>query len=315
MSPLSKDIREKIVSTYEEGNTSVRKVAERFKVSKNTVHKLVKQKRETGDIRPKKASGGKPSQLAGRENEIVAMVEEHHDYTLSEYCELWEEKGGVRLSESTMCRFLGKLKLTLKKKTKRNRKIKEAEVQQARLDYWQTVKVFDPKNLVFIDEMGILMGIMRTMARSLQGTRAYDFEAVYRGKRLNFVGAMSLEEVIAVRLLEKSLNGELFKEFVKEDLLPNLWSGAGVVMDNLRPHKVEGVKEMIEGVGGQVIYLSPYSCEFNPIEHLWWELKSFVRRFAPKNEEAVRKLVELGVSLNSSQYRQNYFAHCGYCVT
>ena len=105
----------------------------------------------------------------------------------------------MRLSESAMCRFLGKLKLTRKKKTKRNRKIKEAEVQQARLDYWQTVKVFDPKNLVFIDEMGILLGIMRTMARSLQGTRAYDFEAVYRGKRLNFVGAMSLEKVISVR--------------------------------------------------------------------------------------------------------------------
>jgi putative transposase len=49
MSPLSKDIREKIVSAYEEGNTSFRKVAERFKVSKNTVHKLVKQKRKTGD--------------------------------------------------------------------------------------------------------------------------------------------------------------------------------------------------------------------------------------------------------------------------
>jgi len=314
MRPLSKDIREKIVNTYEEGNTSIRKVAERFRVSKNTVQKLVKQKRETGNINPQKARGGKPSQLTGWEKEVTRMVEEHSDYTLSEYCELWEDRGGVRLSESAMCRFLGKLKLTRKKKTKRNRKIKEAEVQQARLDYWQTVKVFDPKNLVFIDEMGILLGIMRTMARSLQGTRAYDFEAVYRGKRLNFVGAMSLEKVISVRLLEKSLNGELFKEFVKEDLLPNLWSGAGVVMDNLSSHKVEGVKEMIEGVGSQVIYLSPYSAEFNPIEHLWWELKSFVRGFSPKNEEAVRKLVELGVSLNSSQYRRNYFAHCGYCV-
>lgn len=302
MRPSSKDIREKIVSTYEEGGTSIRKVAERFRVCKNAVHNLLKQKRETGDISPQKARGGKPSQLAGREQGIISMVEEHSDYTLSEYCELWEERGGVRVSESTMCRFLGKLKLTRKKKTKRNRKIKEAEVQQGRLDYWQTVKMFDPKNLVFIDEMGILLGIMRTMARSLQGTRAYDFDAVYRGKRLNFVGAMSLEKVISVRLLEKSLNGELFKEFVKEDLLPNLWSGVGVVMDNLTDHKVEGVKEMIEGVGGQVIYLSSYSCEFNPIEHLWWELKSFVRRFAPKNEEAVRKLVELAVSLNCSQY-------------
>jgi transposase len=53
------------------------------------------------------------------------MVEEHHDYTLSEYCELWEEKWGVRLSESTMCRFLGKLKLTLKKKQNGTEKSKK----------------------------------------------------------------------------------------------------------------------------------------------------------------------------------------------
>ncbi len=111
MRPLSKDIREKIVSTYFEGSTSIRKVAERFRVSQNTVQKLVKQKRETGNINPQKARGGKPSQLAGREKEIISMVEEHSDYTLSEYCELWEERGGVRVSESTMCRFLGKLKL------------------------------------------------------------------------------------------------------------------------------------------------------------------------------------------------------------
>ena len=48
--------------------------------------------------------------------------------------------------------------------------------------------------------MAILLGIMRTMARSLQGTRAYDFEAVDRGKRLNFVGAMRLEKVIARKI-------------------------------------------------------------------------------------------------------------------
>lgn len=315
MRPLSKDIRERIVRAYEAGDTSIRKVAQRFSVSKNTVQKLVTQKRETGDISPQKARGGRPSQLAGCEKGIRAMVEEHNDYTLSEYCELWEERSGVRVSESTMCRFLGKLKLTRKKKTQRNRKLKEEEVQKARVEYWQVIKVFDPRNLVFLDEMAILLGIMRMMARSIEGTRAYDFNGVYRGKRINFVGAMSLEKVISVRPLEKSLNGELFKEFVREDLVPNLWPGAGVVMDNLTSHKVEGVKEMIEGVGAQVIYLSAYSCDFNPIEHLWWEIKAFVRRFSPKNEKALKQLVELAVSLNSSDYRQNYFTHCGYCVT
>lgn len=67
---------------------------------------------------------------------------------------------------------------------------------------------------------------------------------------------------------------------------------------------------MIEGVGSQVIYLSFYSCEFNSIEHLWWEINALVRRFSPKNEDAVKKLVELVVSLNSRKYRHNYFTHC-----
>jgi transposase len=279
------------------------------------VQKLLRQNRETGNLIPKQARGGKPSQLAGHEKEIQNLVEEHPDYTLAEYCETWEDRGGTRMSESVMCRFLQKLKLTRKKKTRRNRKLQTPEVQEARVIYWQTVKVFDPQNLVFLDEMGIILGMMRTMARSLQGTRAYDFEGIYRGKRLNCIGAMSLGKSPCVQVFNHSITGEVFKGFVKEILVPQLWTGAGVVMDNCSIHKVEGVKEMIEGVGAETIYLSPYSCEFNPIEHLWWELKAFLRRFAPETENEVRRLIEWGVRLNSSQYRQNYFNHCGYCVT
>ena len=71
MRPLSKDIREKIVNTYEEGNTSMRKVAERFRVSKNTVQKLVKQKRETGNINPQKSKGRKtqPTNRVGKRSD------------------------------------------------------------------------------------------------------------------------------------------------------------------------------------------------------------------------------------------------------
>jgi transposase len=116
MKAYSIDLREKIISVYEAGNTSIRKVAERFKVNKNTVQDLVKRKREKGTLEPSVATGGKPSRLSGYEQQIEAMVAEHLDYTLAEYCEYWEEKTGVRLSESAMCRFLQKQKLTLKKK-------------------------------------------------------------------------------------------------------------------------------------------------------------------------------------------------------
>jgi transposase len=115
MQPYSLDLREKIISTYEAGNTSIRKVAERFQVSKTTVQSLLKRKQVTGTLKPAKATGGKASQLTGYEQEIAQMVETHQDYTLAEYCEYWQDKTGVRVSESTMCRFLQKQQLTIKK--------------------------------------------------------------------------------------------------------------------------------------------------------------------------------------------------------
>jgi transposase len=115
MKPYSLDLREKIISTYEAGNTSIRQVAERFQVSKTTVQALLKRKQATGTLKPDPATGGKASQLAGYEQEIAEMVEQHQDYTLAEYCEYWQDKTGVRVSESTMCRFLQKQQLTIKK--------------------------------------------------------------------------------------------------------------------------------------------------------------------------------------------------------
>ena len=57
-------------------------------------------------------------------------------------------------------------------------------------------------------------------------------------------------------------------------------------MDNLPAHRVKGVTAIIEDAGARVIYLSPYSPEFNPIEHLWSQLKSFLRKFSPKKEKS-----------------------------
>ena len=118
-----------------------------------------------------------------------------------------------------------------------------------------------------------------------------------------------------MKTIKKSMNGEDFKKFVQEQLVPKLWKGAVLVMDNLKAHKVEGVEKMIEAVGARVVYLSPYSPEFNPIEHLWWELKAWLRRFVPRSVQILEKLLELGVKLCSSKQIENYFAHCCYCTS
>ncbi|MFZ4664851.1 MAG: helix-turn-helix domain-containing protein [Prochlorotrichaceae cyanobacterium] len=117
MKPYSLDLREKIVQAYEAGNTSIRQIAERFQVNKSTVQDLLNRKRTTGSIASTPATGGKQSQLIGQEQKFEEMVKENPDLTLNEYCELWEEKTGVRLSQSTLWRFFKKQGLTRKNRS------------------------------------------------------------------------------------------------------------------------------------------------------------------------------------------------------
>jgi len=115
MKPYPIDFREKIVKAYERGNTSIRKVAERFEVSKGFVQKMLKQQKLKGDLQPGKQGGGLKSSLAGYETQLMAMVEKYPDATLAEYCEYWRETDSQGVSISTMCRELKKLQLTRKK--------------------------------------------------------------------------------------------------------------------------------------------------------------------------------------------------------
>lgn len=121
----------------------------------------------------------------------------------------------------------------------------------------------------------------RTHAGSQQGTRAYELRPFYRGAKVTAIGAISVEKVIAFMTMDNSMDSLAFELFVEKFLVPELWSGAVVVMDNLSAHKSDVIVPMIEAVGAKVIFLSPYSPDFNPIELWWSQLKSFLRMFAP----------------------------------
>ena len=104
-----------MVAAYEEGGTSIRKVAQQFRVSPDTVRRLLKRKQATGDVEPLKSGGSPPSVLAGHDETLSRFIEEHPDWTLREYQEYFREHYGVNASESAFCRKLQKLRLSLKK--------------------------------------------------------------------------------------------------------------------------------------------------------------------------------------------------------
>jgi len=78
--------------------------------------------------------------------------------------------------------------------------------------------------------------------------------------------------------------------------------GAVVVMDNLPADKMASIAPMIEAVGASIINLSPYSPDFNPIELLWSQLKSFLRKFSPTTTKMIDTLIAGALDLINPQH-------------
>jgi transposase len=117
MQPYSLDFRKKIIEVREQENISIRKVAERFKVAKSFVQKLLKRAQETGDISPLAQGGSPPTKLKSEQLvTLVEIIEKNNDATLKELTEMLELKTGIKVSISTMGRISNQLNYTLKKK-------------------------------------------------------------------------------------------------------------------------------------------------------------------------------------------------------
>jgi transposase len=188
------------------------------------------------------------------------MVEKYPDATLPEYCEYWGENSSSMGSTSTMCRAL-QTTIDTKKKALRSVKAQQKESKNSEVTTGSK-SGYRARKLGVLDEMGVLLGLTRTHARSFRGIRVYDLKPFYRGAKVTVIGAVSLKQVLAVMTLNSSMDGEAFKVFVEKCLAPQLWPGAVVVMDNVPAHKVTSIEPLIQSVGASVLYLSPYSPDF-----------------------------------------------------
>lgn len=163
-----------------------------------------------------------------------------------------------------------------------------------------------------MDESGVNRAMTRTYARSFQGTRAFATAPRNWGQNVSILGAMSLRGSLECMCINGATDGRGFLTYLKDVLVPQLWKGAVVVMDNLGAHKVKGVRELIETAGARLLYLPPYSADFNPIEHAWSKLKNYLRGVAARTSEALDRAISQGLSTISAKDASGFFAHCGY---
>ena len=187
-------------------------------------------------------------------------------------------------------------------------------MQKLRVEYWQQLREINPKDLVFIDEMGMNLSLCRTHARAPRGKRAYSSNP-YKGKNISVIGAIALQVFLGCMTIDGTTNGDVFRVVVEKILGNCLWPGAIVVMDNLGAHKLEDIQLMIEKTGAKVIYLSPYSPDFNPIENCWSKLKQYLRSVAARSRDALESALVAAIDSVTLKDLRNWLAHCCYCIT
>lgn len=116
----------------------------------------------------------------------------------------------------------------------------------------------------------------------------------------------------APMVLDGAMNGTAFRAYVEQILVPTLSPGDIVIMDNLPAHKADGVRQAIEGAGCELLFLPPYSPDFNPIEMAFSKLKALLRAKAERSVTALWDTV--GTLIKSFEPKEcaNYFAAAGY---
>ena len=125
--------------------------------------------------------------------------------------------------------------------------------------------------------------------------------------------------IIASTNIYGSCNRITFEAFINNKLVPELWAGACVVLDNSSIHKGEEIRAAIEAVGAKLVFLSPYSPEFNPIENLWSKLKTILRRLGARTYKYLESAIAKRRFTIATAYAQisldnirSGFAHCCY---
>jgi transposase len=144
------------------------------------------------------------------------------------------------------------------------------------------------------------------------GKRVIDYVPHGHWKTTTFLAALRHDGLSAPMVIDGAINGEFFLAYVEKILLPTLREGEIVVLDNLSSHKVAGVKELIESAGAEVLYLPPYSPDFNPIENVFSKLKTMLRKMKSRTMEDLWNNLGKLCDIFSPTECYNYFKHAGY---
>jgi transposase len=168
--------------------------------------------------------------------------------------------------------------------------------------------------LVLLDEFGATTAMQRTHGRAPPGERVVAAVPHGHWKVISTIAAMTVRGIVASASFDGATDTELFVTFVREELVPALWPGQVVVMDNLAPHKVPEVARLVGSAGARVWLLPPYSPDFNPIEQAFSKVKAALRKLARRTVDGLFDGIGEALSSVTPADAVAYIRHSGYVL-
>jgi transposase len=170
----------------------------------------------------------------------------------------------------------------------------------------------DAGRLVFIDETWTRTDMAPLRGWAPRGSRLLTKVPHGRWKTMTFLAALRNDRIDAPWFIDGPINGESFRLYIKEVLLPTLRPGDVVILDNLGSHKGKAVRQLIRSVGARILFLPKYSPDLNPIEQVFAKLKHLLRKAAARTPDAVCAAIADALDAFKPQECANYLKNSGY---
>jgi transposase len=188
------------------------------------------------------------------------------------------------------------------------------DVRRKRRDFRTWVNRVARHRLIFLDEFGFNLAMTPALARAPRGQRAYSDVPFNPGRNLTLTVGLRLTGWVAPLVIPGATNGDIFTQYVRTQLAPQVHPGDIVLVDELGAHRVAAARAELRARGARLRLLPPYSPDYTPVEALGSKIKGHVRQRKPRTEAAV--ITAIGEALGSVTPADAlaWFEHYGYCT-
>jgi transposase len=170
----------------------------------------------------------------------------------------------------------------------------------------------DPTKLVFIDETWIKTNMAPLRGWGPKGRRLRALAPHGHWRTLTFLGALRCDRLTAPCVFDGPINGQYFRAYVEQQLVPVLKPGDIVILDNLGSHKSAALRQIIKAAGARLWFLPPYSPDLNPIEQAFAKIKHWMRAAQKRSSTDTWRHIGKLVDTITAEECANYIANAGY---